>query len=230
MKTIGLLGGMSWESTVEYYRVINREAGARLGGVHSGDILMRSFDFQNIYDPMHAGDWDALADYVAGAAKELERAGAQCVLICTNTVHNVAPQVEAAIGVPLIHIGDGAGAAAKRLGATKVGLLGTRFTMELDFYASRLKEGFDIETITPDAADRALVDRIIWDELIRGDLRDESRDAYVGVIERLAERGAQAVVLGCTEIPLLIGPDDSSLPLVDTTTEHALAAVEFALG
>lgn len=230
MKTIGLLGGMSWESTVEYYRLINREVGNRLGGVHSGDILMRSFDFQNIYTPIHEGRWDDLAAYVADAAKGLEREGADCVLICTNTVHNVAPQVEAALHVPLIHIGDGAGTAAKRLGASKIGLLGTSFTMELDFYASRLKTDYAVDTVIPNTEDRDTVNRIIWNELIKGDIRDESRAAYAQVIQRLAAQGAEAVVLGCTEIPLLIGADDSPLPLIDTTAEHALAAVEFALG
>ncbi|WP_461209724.1 aspartate/glutamate racemase family protein [Desulfocurvus sp. DL9XJH121] len=229
MKTIGLLGGMSWESSVEYYRIINREVAARLGGVHSADILMRSFDFQTIYDPMHAGDWDGLADRVADAARDLERAGADCVLICTNTVHNVAPAVQAALSVPLIHIADAAGAAARAAGYERLGLLGTRFTMEMDFYAGRLAKEYGMEVLVPDDADRAFVDRVIFGELVKGQLRDDSRARYVEIIADLAGRGAQAVVLGCTEIPLLVGPGDSCLPLIDTTREHALAAVEFAL-
>ncbi|BBD08878.1 aspartate/glutamate racemase family protein [Desulfovibrio ferrophilus] len=229
MKRIGLLAGMSWESSVEYYRIINREVASRLGGVHSADILMRSFDFQNIYDLMCGGDWDGLAGVVGRAARGLVDQGADCVLICTNTVHNVAAQVQEELSVPLIHIADAAGHAVKAAGQTRVGLLGTRFTMELDFYAGRLAEHHGIEVLVPDQTQRGEVDRIIFEELVKGELRDESRTKYVEVIADLASRGAQSVVLGCTEIPLLVGPQDSPLPLHDTTTLHALAAVDFAL-
>ncbi|MBU1003549.1 MAG: aspartate/glutamate racemase family protein [Proteobacteria bacterium] len=229
MKTIGLLGGMSWESSIEYYRIINREVAARLGGVHSADLLMRSFDFQEIYDLMCGGDWVGLAGVVGDAAQSLVDQGADCVLICTNTVHNVAPQVQQRLSVPLMHIADAAGRAVKAAGQTRVGLLGTRFTMELDFYSGRLSGQHGIEVLVPDAGQRADVDRIIFEELVKGKLRDESRARYVEIIAALAARGAQSVVLGCTEIPLLVGPQDSPLPLHDTTRLHALAAVDFAL-
>lgn len=229
MKRIGLLAGMSWESSVEYYRIINREVAARLGGVHSADIVMHSFDFQRVYDFMCADDWDGLAGFVADAAQGLEREGAGCVLICTNTVHNVAPQVEERLNVPLIHIADAAGEAIRKAGQTKVGLLGTKFTMELDFYTARLAEQHGIEVIVPEAEERTEINRVIFEELVKGEFRDESRAAFVRVIEGLAARGAQSVVLGCTEIPLLVGEGDSPLPLIDTTLLHARAAVDFAL-
>lgn len=229
MKTIGLLAGMSWESSTEYYRIINREVAARLGGFHSAEILMHSFDFQIVHDLMHTGDWDGLARHAAAAARGLESAGAGCVLICTNTVHNVAPQVAGAVSVPLLHIADAAGAAARAAGHECVGLLGTRFTMELDFYAGRLAEGHGVQTLTPGEEDRAYVDHVIFDELVKGELRDDSRARFVEIIEGLGARGATAVVLGCTEIPLLVQQEHSPLPLIDTTREHALAAVDFAL-
>lgn len=230
MRTIGLLGGMSWESTVLYYQEINRLVAGRLGGLHSADVLLHSFDFQAIADLMHDGDWDGLARHVSGSARRLERAGAECLLICTNTVHHVAPAVADAVDVPLLHIADAAGEAARAGGFTRVGLMGTRFTMELDFYAARLDEGFGIETIVPDAEDRTLLDRVIFGELVKGRFEDASRSAFNAVIGDLAQRGAQAVVLGCTEIPLLVRQEDCPVPLIDTARLHAAAAVNFALG
>lgn len=229
MKRIGLLGGMSWESSIEYYRIINQEVQKRLGGVHSGDILMHSFDFQEVYDLMHAGNWDGLAEYVGGAAGKLKDAGAECMLICTNTVHNVAPQVEAMLDIPLIHIADAAGQALAKDGVKKVGLLGTKFTMELDFYSGRLAQNFGIETIIPNEEQRCEINRTIFDEMVKGHFLAAARAYYLDVIDELAAQGAEAIVLGCTEIPILVTPEHTNVPLIDTTQLHAMAAVEFAL-
>lgn len=229
MKRIGLLGGMSWESSSEYYRIINQTVQERLGGVHSADILLHSFDFQNVYDRMHVGDWEGLAAYVGESARYLERGGAQCALICTNTVHNVAPQVQEMLGIPLLHIADAAGAALAADGVRKVGLLGTKFTMELDFYSARLGEKYGIETVIPNGDARAEINRTIFDEMVKGHFLDRTRDYYASVITGLAQRGCEAIVLGCTEIPMLVKQDDVSVPLVDTTALHAKAAVDFAL-
>ncbi|MGQ9365042.1 aspartate/glutamate racemase family protein [Azospirillum sp. ST 5-10] len=228
-KVIGLIGGMSWESSAEYYRIINERVRDRLGGVHSARCLMWSFDFAEIESLQHAGRWDEATERVIDAARRLERGGADLVLICTNTMHRMAEAVAAAIAVPLLHIADPTAARIRAAGLRTVGLLGTAFTMEQDFYKGRLADRHGLEVLVPDAADRALVHRVIYDELVQGRVEPASRQAYRAVIGRLAERGAEAVILGCTEIMLLVGPADSPVPLYDTTAIHAEAAVDAAL-
>jgi aspartate racemase len=230
MKTIGVIGGMRWESSAEYYRLINRCAKARLGGHHNARSLMVTVDFAGVEALQRAGDWDALGAQMAEAAKQLERGGAQIVLLATNTMHRVCASIEAAITVPFLHIADPTGAALKAAGVTRAGLLGTRYTMEQDFYVGRLRERHGIEAVVPCEQDREDVHRIIYDELCHGIVENESRRVYQRVIEDLRARGAQAVILGCTEITLLIGPDDSVLPVFDTTALHAQAAVDWAIG
>ncbi|MDP1027349.1 aspartate/glutamate racemase family protein [Sphingomonas sp. KR1UV-12] len=228
MRTIGIIGGMSWESSLEYYRILNQAVRARLGGHHSARILMLSVDFARIAALQHAGDWARLGDEMVAAAQALERGGAACVLIATNTMHLLAPQVADAVAIPLLHIGDAAGRAIKAAGHRRVGLLGTAFTMEQPFYAERLAQ-HGLEVLVPDEADRRTVHRVIYDELVAGRIEPASRDAYRAIIARLVARGAEAIVLGCTEIMLLVGEGDSPVPLFDTTRLHALAAVEWAL-
>ncbi|KQU48219.1 hypothetical protein ASG67_12900 [Sphingomonas sp. Leaf339] len=229
MKTIGLIGGMSWESSQHYYRLINQGVRARLGGMHSARLLMLSVDFAPIAALQAAGDWDALTDEMIAAAHALERGGAEGIVIATNTMHLMADAVAAAVDVPLLHIGDAAGIAVRAAGHRRVGLLGTAFTMERAFYADRLaRHGLDV--MVPDADDRACIHRVIYDELVQGRIEPASRAAYRGVIDRLVAQGAEAIVLGCTEIMLLIGSDDSAVPLFDTTALHAAAAVDWALG
>lgn len=228
MRTIGLIGGMSWESSAVYYRIINHAVRDRCGPLHSARLLMLSLDFAPIAALQGAGDWNALTREMIAAACALERGGAQCVLIGSNTMHLMADAVAAAIPIPLIHIADAAGVAMRAAGHRRVGLIGTAFTMEQPFYAERLARA-GLEVLTPEAADRALVHRVIYDELVQGRIEPASRAAYRDVIARLVARGAEAVVLGCTEIMLLIGPEDSAVPLFDTTGLHALAAVEWAL-
>lgn len=228
-KVIGLIGGMSWESSAEYYRIINRAVRARLGGVHSARSLMWSVDFGEIERLQHAGDWAALEALMVDAARRLEAGGAAFLVICSNTMHRMADAVAAAVSIPLLHIVDPTAAAIKAAGFTRVGLLGTAFTMEQDFYKGRLAGHHGLEVLVPEAPDRRLVHDVIYRELVAGVVRDDSRAAYRAVIGRLAARGAQAVILGCTEIMLLIGPADSPLPLFDTTTLHALAAVDLSL-
>ena len=230
MKCIGLLGGMSWESSVSYYQALNRGVRARLGGLHSARVLLNSVDFAEIERLQHSGDWPATARLLSIAARDLQAGGADFLLIGTNTMHKVAPEIEAAIEIPLLHIAD---ATAKRLvadGVTRVGLLGTRFTMEQDFYKGRLETLFGLEVLVPQAAERERVHRIIYDELCLGEVRDDSRAEYLAIISGLAEAGAQAVILGCTEIALLVGDAKAAVPLYDTTAIHAEAAVEWALG
>jgi aspartate racemase len=227
---IGLLGGMSWESSVEYYRLINEGVRDRLGGVASARTLMWSFDFARIEALQHAGDWDALAGEMAEAARTLQRGGADFLVLCTNTMHRCAGAIEAAVDIPLLHIADPTAAAIQAAGLTKIGLLGTAFTMEQAFYRGRLEETFGLEVLTPDAHDRAAVHDIIYRELVAGQVLDASREIYRAVIQRLVDRGAQGIILGCTEIMLLIGAADSPVPVFDTTTLHAEAAVERALG
>ena len=228
MKTIGLIGGMSWESTVEYYRVMNEEVKARLGGLHSAKILMYSVDFETIRARMLADDWDGAGELLAGAARTLERGGAEMIVIGTNTMHRVAPQVAAAVDLPLLHIADATADAVLARGITRVGLLGTIFTMEQDFYTGKLR-GRGIEVDVPAKADRELVDRVIFDELCKGEFRDDSRREFVRIINGMAERGVRAVILGCTEIGLLVKPDDGPIPLFDTCHIHAARAVDIAL-
>ncbi|MFT4070159.1 aspartate/glutamate racemase family protein [Paraburkholderia sp.] len=229
MKTIGVIGGMSWESSTEYYRLLNRHAKARLGGHHNARSLMVTVDFAEVEANQRAGDWPALGEQMAGAARQLERGGADLVILATNTMHRVCESIEQAITVPFLHIADPTGAALRAAGVERVGLLGTRYTMEQAFYTGRLRERHGLDTLIPDDAERADVHRIIYDELCHGNVSDASRKVYQRVIDNLAARGAQAVILGCTEITLLIKPEDSSLPVFDTTALHAQAAVEWAI-
>ncbi|MDF1520679.1 MAG: aspartate/glutamate racemase family protein [Brevefilum sp.] len=229
MKTIGLLGGMSWESSIEYYRIINEEVKARLGGLHSAQSLMYSVDFAEIEKRQHTGDWDALTQVMIDAAKRLERGGADFLVICTNTMHRMAPEVGAAINIPLLHIADATADAIKAQRLNTVGLLGTRFTMEGDFYRGKLEKDHGLKVIIPDEEEREAVHRIIYDELVQGIIREDSRKAYLDVIGDLQSRGAQGVILGCTEIPLLVKQENVSMPIFDTTTIHAKAAVDWAL-
>ena len=228
MKTIGLLGGMSWESTLPYYRLINQAVQERLGGLHSARIVLYSFDFDDVERLQRAGDWDAAGMLLADAARRLVAAGAELLVLCTNTMHRVAPALEAAVPVPLLHIADPTAEAIRRAGYATVGLIGTRFTMEQDFYRDRLR-GHGLEVLTPPPADRELVHRVVYEELCRGRVLDASRAAYRRVMADLVARGAQAVILGCTEISLLVGPQDATVPLFDTTRLHALSAAGRAL-
>ena len=226
---LGLIGGMSWESSAQYYRLINEGVRAAHGPTASARLLLWSFDFAEIEALQRAGDWSAQTALMTDAAQRLAGAGAEHLLICTNTMHMMAGEVEAAAGIPLLHIADPAGAAIRAVGLRKVGLLGTAFTMEQGFYRDRLAQRYDLEVLVPKADDRATVHRVIYDELVAGTVREESRQAYREVIARLVGRGAEAIVLGCTEIMLLIGAADSAVPLFDTTALHAAAAVQLAL-
>jgi aspartate racemase len=228
-RVIGLIGGLSWESSAEYYRIINETVRARLGGLRSARCLMWSFDFGEIEALQHAGRWDDATAAMIDAARRLERGGADVVLICSNTMHRMADEIASAIAIPLLHIADPTAERIQAQGVTRVGLLGTTFTMEQDFYRGRLAQRFGLDVLVPDDAGRALVHRVIYEELVCGVVRPESRDAYRGVIAGLIARGAQAIILGCTEIMLLVRPEDSAVPLFDTTTIHAEAAVDRAL-
>ncbi len=228
MRTIGLIGGMSWESSAEYYRIINQRVRDRLGPLRSAQLLMYSVDFGPVEQAQHAGRWDDAALILEAAARRLQAGGAECVVLCTNTMHLVAPRIEAAVSIPLLHIADAAGTAAVQAGTLTVGLLGTAFTMEQDFLTSRLAaQGLTV--LVPEAQERQAVHRIIYEELCVGVISDASRKVYQAVIQSLAARGAQAIILGCTEIGLLVKPEHSDLPLLDTTELHAQAAVAFAL-
>ncbi|MBS4726245.1 aspartate/glutamate racemase family protein [Aeromonas veronii] len=229
MKCIGLLGGMSWESTVSYYQALNRGVRAQLGGLHSARVLLNSVDFAGIERLQHAGDWPATARLLAAEARKLQDGGADFLLIGTNTMHKVAPEIEAAIDIPLLHIADATAAKLRADGITRVGLLGTRFTMEQDFYKGRLQERFGLAVLVPDDAERERVHRIIYDELCLGEIRASSRAEYLAIIAGLAAAGAEAVILGCTEIALLVGDARAAVPLYDTTAIHAEAAVALAL-
>ena len=229
MKTIGLLGGMSWESTASYYRAINDGIKHALGGLHSARLALYSVDFDPVEKMQQAGDWDAAAELLANAARGVQAAGADCLLICANTMHKVAPQVERAVDIPLLHIADATGEALAGEGIRKAGLLGTAFTMEQDFYRGRLAERFGLDVIVPDADDRALVHRIIYEELCLGKIEAASRREYLRIIDGLVGHGAEAVILGCTEIALLVRPEDTAAKLFDTTAIHARQAVAFAL-
>jgi aspartate racemase len=228
-KTIGLIGGMSWESSAEYYRIVNQEMQKRLGGVHSARSLMWSVDFGEIEQLQHAGDWDRLAEEMKDAAIRLERGGADFVVLCTNTMHRLADAVISAVEIPLLHIADPTAQRIKAAGLNRVGLLGTAFTMEQDFYKGRLREHYGLDVMVPEPEDRRVVHEIIYRELVVGEIRPESRGVYRSIMARLIERGAQAIILGCTEIMLLVSDEDSAVPLYDTTTIHAVAAVDFAL-
>ncbi|MEW6704940.1 MAG: aspartate/glutamate racemase family protein [Pseudomonadota bacterium] len=228
MRTLGVLGGMSWESTAVYYRLLNQGVARRRGGLRSAPLLLHSFDFESVAQLQRAGDWAQAARTLGRAAKSLREAGAQGLLVATNTMHLVAEPVQEAAGIPLLHIADAAGRALHGAGHTRVGLLGTRFTMEQPFLRDHLVQRHGVEAVPPEADDREAVHRVIFEELCRGLVRDESRAAYLAVIERLAARGCTAVLLACTEIGLLLPPETASaLPMFDTTVLHAEAAVEW---
>lgn len=228
MKTIGLIGGMSWESSAEYYRILNELVKAQLGGLHSAKVILHSVDFAEIEAYQRSGEWDKATAALIEVARGLERAGADLLLICANTMHKMYAEVQAAVSIPLLHIADATAAAIKAQGLQTVALLATRYTMEHDFYRNRLAEhGLDV--LIPEADDRDTVHRIIYEELVRGIITAESKAAYLAVIDRLLANGAQGIILGCTEIPLLIKPEDTTVPQFDTTFLHASAAIQAAL-
>lgn len=228
MKTIGLIGGMSWESSVVYYQIINRKTQELLGGSHSAESLMYSVDFGEIARLQHEENWAELKGIMIDAAKRLERGAADLIVICTNTMHMFADEMASSLSIPLVHIGDATGEAIRKSGLKKVGLLGTKFTMEKDFLKKRLLDKFGIETIIPEESDRETIHSIIYNELVKGEIREDSRSAYLEIIEKLIGNGAEGIVLGCTEIPLLITPELSEAVLFDTTRIHAERAVEIA--
>lgn len=229
MKTIGLIGGMSWESSAEYYRLINEEVRNRLGSTHSAKSLMWSMDFAEIETLQHEGNWQALSDKMCQAAVSLERGGADFIVICTNTMHKLAEQVQACLNIPLLHIADATAKEITSKKIKKVGLLGTEFTMKQDFYKGRLADKFGLEVFIPNDEDCQIVHLIIYQELVAGVIRDESRQQYRQIIQKLVDAGAEAIILGCTEIMLLVSPADSAVPVFDTTEIHAQAAVYMAL-
>ena len=229
MKTIGLIGGMSWESTIPYYRAINEIVRDRLGGLHSAKLVLVSVDFDEVAQLQKAGDWDAAGARMATAARALEAAGADVVVVCTNTMHKVAPAIEAAVRIPLLHIADATAGRIKAAGLSVVGLLGTRFTMEQAFYRDHLRERHQLHVLVQEAQDRDVVHDVIFDELCVGRTSERARVEYRRIMQDLVSRGAEAIVLGCTEISLLVGPQDASVPLFDTTTIHAQAAADWAL-
>ncbi|WP_225207347.1 aspartate/glutamate racemase family protein [Novosphingobium huizhouense] len=230
MRRLGLIGGMSWESTAHYYRLINGHVRAARGPAASADLLLHSLDFAPIAQAQREGRWDELAATLAGSARLLAGGGAEALVLCTNTMHRLADAIAAATPVPLLHIADPTGAAIVAAGHARVALLGTAFTMEQDFYTGRLRARHGLEVIVPEAEDRALVHRVIYEELVAGIVAPASREAYRAVIARLVDRGAQSIILGCTEIMLLVDHSDSAVPLFDTTALHARAAADFALG
>lgn len=229
MKVIGLLGGMSWESSIVYERIMNEEVRRRRGGVHSADLLIRSYDFADVQALQSAGEWEQAGKLLADGARRLEAAGAEMLVLCTNTMHEVADAISAAVRIPFLHIADATAAAVKAAGLTRVGLLGTRYTMEHDFYRGRLQTAHGLSVLVPDEPDRILVHQIIYNELVQGVVQVESRIRFLDVIGRLRQRGAEGIVAGCTEIELLVKADDVDLPYFPTTRLHALAAVDMAL-
>ena len=230
MKTIGLIGGMSWESTVDYYRLINEGIKQKLGGLHSAEIVMFSVDFDPIEKLQHSGDWDAMAEILVTAAKRIEIAGADFLLICTNTMHKLAPNVQEAIGIPLLHIADATAEVLASENVRTVGLLGTAFTMEQDFFRGKLEDDHGLNVLIPESRDREIIHRIIYEELCLGKLESASRTEFLRIIDELAKRGAEGVILGCTEIGMLVNQSDTSMPLYDTTLIHAKKAVDYATG
>ena len=229
MRTIGLIGGMSWESTAQYYRLINEMVKTRLGGFHSAKLILYSVDFYEIERLQHAGDWTGTGAILAQAARSLQAGGADFLVLCTNTMHKLADAIECAVEIPLLHIVDALADEIKHSGMTKVGLLGTRFTMEQAFYKDRLHEQHGIDVVIPHDADREIVHRVIFEELCMGNIFDKSRTEYRHIIHQLVKSGAQGVILGCTEISMLIGAEDSPVPVFDTTLIHARKAVDWAL-
>ncbi len=229
MKTIGLIGGMSWESSSEYYRIINKAVKERLGGLHSAKCVMYSADFEEIENLQHQGKWEELTKLMITFAQKLEVAGADFIVVCTNTMHKMAQEVENNINIPFLHIADATAERIIEKGLRKLGLLGTNFTMEEDFYKKRLKEKYDIDVIIPSDNDRKIIDNVIYDELCLGTINQSSKEKFKEIIKGLVSNGADGVILGCTEIPLLISQEDVKTPLFDTTTIHAKSAVDFAL-
>ncbi len=229
MKTIGMIGGMSWESSIEYYRLVNEAVKERLGDLHSAKSVMVSVDFAEIEKLQREGSWEQATRAMVAAARSVEAGGADFLIICTNTMHKMAEEVQQGIGIPLLHIADATAEVINARGLHRVGLLGTRFTMEEDFYRGRLVEKFHLGVLIPETADREIVHRVIYDELVLGKIQPASKAEYLRIIAGLAEAGAEGIILGCTEIGLLISQADSRLPLFDTTRIHALAAVEYAL-
>jgi aspartate racemase len=229
MKTIGMVGGMSWESSLEYYRIVNETVKARLGGLHSAKCIMYSVDFAAIEELQHKGKWDEATELMIDAAKRVESGGADFIIICTNTMHKMAEQVQQGINIPLLHIADATARKIKSQSLSKIGLLGTRFTMEEDFYKGRLISNHDLDVIIPNKDEKATVHRVIYDELCRGEIKESSKAQFIKIIDHLVEQGAQGIILGCTEIGLLVKQEDSLVPLFDTTKIHAETAVDFAL-
>jgi aspartate racemase len=229
MKTIGLIGGMSWESSALYYRLINEETKRRLGGHHNARSLMMTVDFAEVESLQHEGEWTLLGELLAASAVQLERGGADFIVLCTNTMHKVADSITRSVHIPLLHIVDTTAAAIRQAGHKRVGLLATRFTMEEPFYTGRMRDRFGIDVVIPSPASRQIVHKIIYRELCHGVIRQESREKYQNVIRELSEAGAESIILGCTEIELLISAADSHLPVHPSTTIHAAAAVDFAL-
>ena len=229
MKTIGLIGGMSWESSIEYYRIINEVTRAKLGGLHSAKSLMVSVDFGEMVILQHQARWPEAAQMLVETAKNLENGGADFIVLCTNTMHKVADEIQAGVKIPLLHIADATAQVVKDSGIQKIGLLGTRFTMEGEFYKGRLSGKYGLQVTVPDAPEREIVHRIIYDELVLGEIRQSSKEQYLAIIERMLDQGVQGVILGCTEIGLLVHQQDSRVPLFDTTLIHAEAAVDYAL-
>jgi aspartate racemase len=229
MKVIGLIGGMSWESSIEYYRLINESVKERLGGLHSAKCVLYSVDFAEMAKLQQRGQWTEATEVLTSAARQVEKAGADLVLICTNTMHKVADSVQAGIRIPLLHIADVTAEKVRQAGLRRVGLLGTRFTMEEEFYRGRLADRFGLEVLIPEPSDRETVHRIIYEELCVGAVRPESKAQLAGIIRRVGAMGAEGIILGCTELGLLIQSEDVNLPVFDTTRIHALAAVESAL-
>ena len=229
MKTIGLIGGMSWESSLEYYRIINEQVKEKLGGLHSAKSLMYSLNFAQIEKLQHQGKWHKLTSVMIKAAQNLEKGGADFVLICTNTMHKMADDIQNNINIPLLHLVDTTADKIKQNRLRKVGLLGTNFTMEEDFYKGRLMNKYGLDVIIPNEKDRQIIHQVIYQELCLGNIKKSSKDQYIEIINKLIESGAEAVILGCTEIPLLIQQEDVKVPLYDTTTIHAEAAVEYSL-
>lgn len=229
MKTIGLIGGMSWESSIEYYRIINETVRAKLGGLHSAKSIMYSVDFAEIEVLQHQGKWDEAAELMIAAAKNVENGGADFVIICTNTMHKMADEVQKHIQIPLLHIADATAKTIKARGLRRIGLLGTKFSMEEDFYRGRLAEKHGLEVLIPTTEEREIVHRVIYDELCVGKIDRASKEQYISIMDRLVKNGAEGIILGCTEISLLVRDEDSHVPLFDTTNIHAVAAVEYAL-
>jgi aspartate racemase len=229
MRVIGLIGGMSWESSAEYYRILNEEIKARLGGFHSARCVMISVDFQEVETLQPRGSWDEAARVLCNAAVNAEKAGAQCLLLCTNTMHRVADQIQEAVTIPFFHIADATAESVVEKGIAQVGLLGTKYTMEGEFYTDRLSNKYDLEVLIPDDSARDFVHEVIYEELCLGKILDQSKRRFLSIIEELTARGAEGIILGCTEIPLLIQERDTPVPLFDTTRIHAEKAVAFSL-